>query len=739
MFDWLGWKKGLPLWVSWRINSHTHDDVSDIFEGIAQTRKELLQQWAELYWSYLDRALLKIQPELEKSETGVSRERWEQLLEAVRVRGIDFSELFVLNTDNEVIASTYQAHLGKSYRHNSVIDKGIQYASETVTGRKCLFGPYADPLTLEIGPSTSSFHDEMTLLFVAPIIVQEQRIGLLCGRVPGDVVGDLIQRESGHVYPDSGDNYIFMAKPVLNTHIQPGTALSRSRFEDQTFAHGDNLKDGIPTDWGTVRIEKHTELEIMFTDPATGQLHPGVANTIKNGSNLFVAFPGYSDYRHIPVIGKGITFHMPHNPDLWGMMCEGDLEEVYRNRGIAWRTTKLLLPLLLLMIVVSALAAGIASWLEISSPILLSGITALVGLPFIALIIKLVKVKVTAPVTEQLWEINRFIRRNAEGRGDLTQRLQTNTFSRDEIGDQAKWLNNFIDSQEGIMIQVKQAAEDVRTNQTELHQSTSTTAKTTQRVSNRVEKMLKGIRKQLQDLDAAKDVVGDMKLTLHQLEEHAAEQIAVAREEVEKIGGKMTHISTQVSNTNQSINSFVETTRSIEDVLQIIENISSQTHLLALNASIEAARVGEHGKGFAVVASEIRKLSESTRSSVEQIQGIIAEVYTGATNAQQSMEEGNRVVTEGEELIAAASQLLRQANEGESQKAKIVDEVVSLMENITAVSIGNRKLSREAEEQVAELKQDFLHVQQASEDVESIASFLQQLIGQFNLNEGKRR
>src|SRR5690606_1366863 len=184
------------------------------------------------------------------------------------------------------------------------------------------------------------------------------------------------------------------------------------------------------------------------------------------------------------------------------------------------------------------------------------------------------------------------------------------------------------------------------------------------------------------------------------------------------------HISTQVSNTNKSINSFVETTRSIEDVLQIIENISSQTHLLALNASIEAARVGEHGKGFAVVASEIRKLSESTRSSVEQIQGIIAEVYTGAAHAQQSMEEGNRVVTEGEELVAAATQLLRQANEGEGQKAKIIDEVVSLMENITAVSIGNRKLSREAEEQVAELKRDFLLVQQASEDVESIAAFL---------------
>ena len=92
----------------------------------------------------------------------------------------------------------------------------------------------------------------------------------------------------------------------------------------------------MSTDWGTVSVKEHTELEIIFTDPATGQLHPGVANTIKNGSNLFAAFPGYSDYRHISVIGKGVTFQLPHCPDVWGMMCEGDLEEVYRVRSLRW-------------------------------------------------------------------------------------------------------------------------------------------------------------------------------------------------------------------------------------------------------------------------------------------------------------------------------------------------------------------------------------------------------------------
>ena len=53
-----------------------------------------------------------------------------------------------------------------------------------------------------------------------------------------------------------------------------------------------------------VKVKAHTEFEIRFTDPATQQLHPGVRETIRNGENLYVSYPGYSDYRHIPVIGR---------------------------------------------------------------------------------------------------------------------------------------------------------------------------------------------------------------------------------------------------------------------------------------------------------------------------------------------------------------------------------------------------------------------------------------------------
>ena len=54
-------------------------------------------------------------------------------------------------------------------------------------------------------------------------------------------------------------NPLFMVKPEFDKTILPGTALSRSRFEDNTFSHGENLKSGITTDWGTVKVKQHTE------------------------------------------------------------------------------------------------------------------------------------------------------------------------------------------------------------------------------------------------------------------------------------------------------------------------------------------------------------------------------------------------------------------------------------------------------------------------------------------------
>ncbi len=262
---------------------------------------KILNQWVGHQWDQLAFMAEHLAPIM----THIDLPWLNQRLSASR----DFSELFVIDLQGKVISSTHQAHIGAADLANAAWTEGLK--------KPFLHGPYIDPLTLDIGASSSNFHDEVTLMFYQPIQQNGESIGAICGRVPNDVLGDLIQREAGHIYPESGDNYIFMVDSHFDQSIQQGTALSRSRFEDDTFSHGENLKSGVHTRWGTVSVKRHTELELRFTDPATGQLHPGVRETIRNGDHLFITYPGYSDYRHIPVIGKGVTFQLKGSPTAW--------------------------------------------------------------------------------------------------------------------------------------------------------------------------------------------------------------------------------------------------------------------------------------------------------------------------------------------------------------------------------------------------------------------------------------
>ncbi|WNR43443.1 methyl-accepting chemotaxis protein [Paenibacillus roseipurpureus] len=735
MFDWLGFKKGLPLWWSYRLNRHMKEDVEHIFEGIAHTRTEILVNWAHAYWSHLDRLLDQLamsEPAAEPlpKDPAVTA----KLLTAALKSGSDFSEVFIMDEKATVVYSTYQPHVGRSYASGGVLGKGLDASRK---GEKCLFGPFSDPLTLEIGPSTSPFHDAMTMAFISPLMVGGQWKGAICGRVPNDVLGDLIQRESGHVYPDSGDNYVFMAKPKLNTQIVPGTALSRSRFEDLTFTHGDNLKDGVRTDYGIVGVKAHTELELVFTDPATGQLHPGVAGTIAKGNNLFVEFPGYSDYRHISVIGKGVTFQLPHCSDVWGMMCEGDLEEVYRIRSLDWKMFSLQLGFLAMFMLLSAggfwLLNGHVSNLVGAS--IMAGASVLFG----GIGASVIRRKGSKPIARQLAQINKFIRINAEGKGDLTQRLNVGDFAGDETRELAKWINNMIDSLEGIMLQVKQAAAEVQVSQERLNDSTGSTEHSTGRMSTKIHDMIRSLRGQLKDIDVAKDVTQHMSGTLRELEQKASDQIAVAQDEVERIGQKMTDISAKVAETNTTIQTFLQTTQEIPKLLKVIEEISAQTNLLSLNASIEAARVGEHGKGFAVVAGEIRKLADLTKKSTAEINETIEHIERHAHEAFISMEEGTKVVQEGTQIVAAASEILSSANAHDTMKTQVVEEVVGLMEKIAAVSKENRQISAQVEHTVQDLLQDMHHVRQTTGDVGAITQSMLLLVNQFHLTESRVR
>lgn len=102
----------------------------------------------------------------------------------------------------------------------------------------------------------------------------------------------------------------------------------------------------------------------------------------------------------------------------------------------------------------------------------------------------------------------------------------------------------------------------------------------------------------------------------------------------------------KIEQSSQQVYTFGNKAREIGKILDVIAKIANQTNLLALNATIEAARAGEYGRGFAVVAEEIRKLSESTQESAEQIARLTDEVAGQSQAAIQSMQDSIRAVSD---------------------------------------------------------------------------------------------
>lgn len=248
---WLGKTGKLAMGWSYLLNCRDYPTVERTFEGIAATRVDILKLWTETQWKRLAKMATLLAPELH-DEANLA------LLHRSQSAAKDFSELFLIDAQGKVLLSTWEAHAGKQDLAPKAVQAGL---------KECfLHGPYNDTLTEAIGPSTSKFHDEVTLMFYQPVTRDGKTVGCVCGRVPNDVIGDLIQREAGHVFRESGDNYLFMVESHFDPSITPGTALSRSRFEDNAFSYGDNLKQGVPTKWGTVQVIKHTEFELRFTE-----------------------------------------------------------------------------------------------------------------------------------------------------------------------------------------------------------------------------------------------------------------------------------------------------------------------------------------------------------------------------------------------------------------------------------------------------------------------------------------
>jgi len=165
--------------------------------------------------------------------------------------------------------------------------------------------------------------------------------------------------------------------------------------------------------------------------------------------------------------------------------------------------------------------------------------------------------------------------------------------------------------------------------------------------------------------------------------------VAVALEGLDRIHGTVQNIA----GTSMRLG---DRSQKIGDVLAIIQEIASETHLLAVNAAIESAAAGEHGRRFAVVAGEVRRLAERSRASAEEIAALVTEIQAAINASVMAAEQGTKEVESGVELgrgvdkalqeivqmIEKTTQTAREISLATQQQRVASDQVVAVIRGV---------------------------------------------------------
>jgi methyl-accepting chemotaxis protein len=173
----------------------------------------------------------------------------------------------------------------------------------------------------------------------------------------------------------------------------------------------------------------------------------------------------------------------------------------------------------------------------------------------------------------------------------------------------------------------------------------------------------------------------------------------------------MNRIREQMDSIAQSIMQLSEQSQAIGGIIATVNDLAEQSNLLAVNATIEAAKAGEAGRGFAVVAQEVKSLAEQSKQATAQVRGILNDIQRAMSAAVMATEQGSKAVAAGvrqstetgevirmlAESIAEAAQAAAQIAASSQQQLSGADQVALAMESIKQASAQNVTSTRQTE------------------------------------------
>ena len=391
--------------------------------------------------------------------------------------------------------------------------------------------------------------------------------------------------------------------------------------------------------------------------------------------------------------------------------------------------------------------------------------TLIITFTFLSLILGIFfAIIIARSISRPIIKLTMFSKMLAEG--NLTQSIDVN--QNDEIGAMIQSFNQMNESvldmtqsaekiangdlrvtitprseQDSLGKALSTMVENLRVQFNEISTGVNTLSSATSEIMASVSQLASGAAESATSISQATSTIEEIKQTA-EVSNKKATQVSEAGQQITSISADgtktiedtrdgMSKIKQQMESIADIVVRLSEQSQSIGSIAGSVNDLAEQSNLLAVNASIEAAKAGEHGKGFAVVAQEIKNLAERSKESTSQIRTILVDIQKAISSAVMATEQGGKVADEGLKLSLSASEVISTLASSVEQAAQSniqiaassqqqvigMDQITSAMENIRESSLQTAASTKQTEDSVS--------------SIHNLGEKLQQILTQYKL------